>query len=425
MNTPDHWAPYTPDAAAPWNLRRVVHLHRRAGFAGTWTEHQRDLSDGPTASIDRLLAGKASLHTPAEFVDTAQLLAETAVAAGDINRLRAAWFYRIVFGPDPLRERLTLFWHNHFATGYAKVGDVGAMRRQNDVFRRLGRGVFSELLNAAVREPALLVYLDAPTNRRGHPNENLARELMELFTLGAGHFSEDDVKEAARTLTGWTVDEGRFVEVSDRHDAGEKTILSQRGRWTGSDLLRILLEQPVTSARLAAKLCGLFFGETAVPADAVASLAAGLRKRRLDVGWAVETILRSQRFFAAENPGNRCLGPVEFVAGAVRALELFDPAPSTLALADWSSRLGQTLFDPPNVGGWPGGRDWINPRSMILRTNFAVALVGGTGVGRQHAYDPAETVRRHGIGPDDILDFHHRLLFGIDPRQSGAGACAD
>ncbi len=214
------------------------------------------------------------------------------------------------------------------------------MRRQNDVFRRLGRGPFGDLLNAAVREPALLVYLDAPTNRRGHPNENLARELMELFTLGVGHFSEDDVKDAARALTGWTVDEGRFVEAADRHDAGEKTILTRRGRWTGSDLLRILLEQPATSARLAAKLCGLFFGETAVPADAVASLAAGLRERRLDIGWAVETILRSQRLFAAENVGNRFLGPVEFIAGAVRALELFDPAPSTLALADWSARLG-------------------------------------------------------------------------------------
>jgi uncharacterized protein (DUF1800 family) len=427
MVPPDssHWIRYTPDDQAPWNLRRVIHLHRRAGFAATWSELQRDLRDGPTAAIDRFLQGRASEHAPADFTATAQLLADTAVAAGDINRLRAAWFYRIVFGPDPLRERLALFWHSHFGTGNAKVRDVGAMRRQNDVFPQLGRGPFGDLLNAAVRDPALLVYLDAPTNRRGHPNENLARELMELFTIGVGRFTEDDVKEAARALTGWTVVEGRFAEVADRHDGGEKTILTRRGQWTGGDLVRILLEQPATSSRLTTRLCGLFFGEAAVPRVAVESLAAGLRQRQLDVAWAVETILRSRRFFAAENLGNRILGPVEYVVGAVRSLELFDPAPSTLALADWSARLGQNLFDPPNVGGWPGGRDWISPRSMILRTNFAAALIGGTGVGRPHAFDAAELARRHGQPADSDLDFHHRLLFGTDPapgwRQRFAG----
>jgi uncharacterized protein (DUF1800 family) len=415
MKPVTHWELYAPDSQAPWDLRRVVHLHRRAGFAATWTELQRDLRDGPTAAIDRLLEGRASAHAPAEFADTAELLAETAVAASDINRLRAAWFYRVVFGPDPLRERLTLFWHGHFATGNAKVRDVGAMRRQNELLRRLGRGAFGDLLNAAVREPALLVYLDAPANRQGHPNENLARELMELFTLGVGRFTEDDVREAARALTGWTVEEGRFTEVADRHDAGEKAILTQRGRWTGGDLVRILLEQPATARRLAVKLCGLFFGETVVPEAALASLADGLRQHRLDVGWSVETILRSRRFFAAENLGNRFLGPVEYIAGAVRSMELFDPAPSTLTLADWSARLGQNLFDPPNVGGWPGGRDWISPRTMILRSNFAVALVGATGVGRPNAYDPAELVRRHGQNADVVVAFHHRLFFGVDP----------
>jgi uncharacterized protein (DUF1800 family) len=417
MTDTDHWPPYTPDANAPWNLRRVVHLHRRAGFAGTWTEVQRDLRDGPLAAIDRLVEGRASAHAPVEFTDTAELLAETAVAAGDINRLRAAWFYRIVFGPDPLRERLTLFWHNHFATGYAKVRDVGAMRRQNDLFRRLGCRPFGELLDAAARDPALLVYLDAPTNRRGHPNENLSRELMELFTLGVGRFTEDDVKEAARALTGWTVEEGRYADVADRHDAKDKTILGQRGPWTGGDLVRILLEQPATSLRLAAKLCGLFFGETAVPPEAVEALAAGLRERRLNIGWAVETILRSRRFFDDDNIANRILGPVEYIAGAVRALELFDPAPSTLALADWSARLGQNLFDPPNVGGWPGGRDWISPRSMVLRTNFAAAVVGGVGVGRSQAYDPSELTRRHGQDAGGIAGFYHRLWFGRESTK--------
>jgi Protein of unknown function (DUF1800) len=410
-----NWPPYTPTATVPWTLGRVVHLHRRAGFAATWGEIQRDLRDGPTTSIDRLLAGDASLHTPPDFATTASLLVDSAATAGDFNRLRASWFYRIIFGPDSLRERLTLFWHSHFATANAKVRDVGAMRRQNELFRDLGFGPFADLLNAAVRDPALLVYLDAQTNRRGHPNENLARELMELFTLGVGHFSEDDVKEAARALTGWTVVDGRFAEAAERHDDEEKTILTRRGRWTGSDLVAILLDHPATSVRLATKLCGLFFGETPVPADAVQSLAAGLRERRLDVGWAVETILRSERFFAAENVGHRFLGPVDFIAGTVRALELFDPAPSTLALADWSARMGQNLFDPPNVGGWPGGRDWINPRTMVLRSNFVAGLLSGTGIGRSTAYDPAELARRHVADTSSAIAFHHRLLFGIEP----------
>jgi uncharacterized protein (DUF1800 family) len=415
MKSTESWTLYSPEAQSPWDLRRVVHLHRRAAFAATWDELQRDLHDGPTVSINRLLAGTASFHAPADFAATADLLADSAVAAGDINRLRASWFYRIVFGPDPLRERLTLFWHNHFATGSAKVRDVGAMRQQNELFRRLGRGPFADLLNAAVRDPALLVYLDAQTNRRGHPNENLARELMELFTLGVGHFSEHDVKEAARALTGWTVVDGRFAESAERHDAEEKSILNRRGPWNGSDLVNILLDQPAVSVRLATKLCGLFFGETVVPADAVQSLAAGLRERRLDVGWAVATILRSERFFAADNVGQRVLGPVDFIAGAARALEMFDPAPSTLALADWSARMGQNLFDPPNVGGWPGGRDWINPRTMLLRTNFAEALVGGAGMGGLQAYDAEALARRHGADEESVVAFHHRLLFGSDP----------
>src|SRR6266850_321099 len=307
--TPDLWAVYRPDETAPWNLRRVVHLHRRAGMAATWDELRRDLRDGPRVSIHRLLGNMVFLDVRSGFGDTADLLSDAAVGTGDIGRLRAAWFYRILFGPDPLRERLALFWHNHFATGYAKVRDVAAMWRQNELFRRHARGRFADLLNAVVRDPALMLYLDAQANRRGHPNENLARELMELFTLGVSHFMEDDVKEAARALTGWIVEEGRFADVRERHDDGEKTILTQRGRWTGSDLVRILLEHPATSVRLATKLCGLFFGDAAIPADAVNALAAGLRERRLNIAWAVETILRSQRFFAAANLGNRILGP--------------------------------------------------------------------------------------------------------------------
>jgi uncharacterized protein (DUF1800 family) len=432
VTTSGPWAPYTPDGKAPWDLRRVVHLHRRAGFAATWDELQRDLKDGHARSIDRLLKGVPGVHTPKEFAATADLLADAAVAAGEIARLKAWWFYRMVFGPDPLGEKLTLLWHDHFATANSKVQDVGLMRRQNDTFRAHARGKFADLLAASVKEPALLLYLDAPANRKGHANENLGRELLELFTLGIGHYTESDVKEAARALTGWTVEDGLFARNAARHDSGKKTILGQTGAWSGDDLVRILLGQPATAGRIVFKLCRQFFGEKGVPAEARQALADGLRERGLDVGWGVATILKSRAFFAAENLGTRVQSPAEFIAGAVRALGLFDPAPSTLALADWSARSGQDLFEPPNVGGWPSGRGWIHSRSLIARANFAAALLSGPTIGRPTAYDAGAAAKAAGFttDPAGVLTYHHRLLFGTDPsaevrrRVGGANAAA-
>jgi uncharacterized protein (DUF1800 family) len=427
MTLTDHWAPYAPDDKAPWDLPRVVHLHRRAGFAACWDELQRDLKDGPEKSIDRLLKGAVGPHTPADFAATADLLADSAVAAGEIGRLKAWWFYRMVFGPAALVEKLALLWHDHFATANSKVKDVGLMRQQNDAFRENARGKFADLLTASVKAPALLLYLDAPANRKGHPNENLARELMELFTIGIGNYSEKDVKEAARALTGWTVEDGVFAMKPARHDDGEKTILGKAGAWAGDDLVRMLLGRPATASRIALKLCRLFFGEKGVPAAARDALAAGLRGRGLDVGWAVETILKSKAFFAPENIRTRVLAPAEFVAGAVRALGLFDPAPSTLALADWSARMGQDLFEPPNVGGWPGGRGWVHTRGLIARANFAAALVSGPNAGRPAPYDARAAAKAAGFAGDDgALTYHHRLLFGTDPpaevKRRAAGA---
>jgi uncharacterized protein (DUF1800 family) len=416
------WERYTPDAKAPWDLRRVVHLHRRAGFAATWQEVQRDLKDGPDKSVERLLAGKACAQgVPPNFEQTAVLLGESAASSRDPARLKAWWVYRMLFGPDPLGERLTLMWHDHFATSNLKVGDLAAMRRQNETFRELARAPFAKLLNRSVREPALLVWLDAQVNRKGHPNENLARELMELFTLGIGHYSEKDVKEAARALTGWTVDdEGVHKEVPARHDDGAKTILGKTGRWTGADLVKMLLEHPATAERLAWRLCRHFMGEGAVDAAAIKELAAGLRAHDLDIGWGVATVLRSRLFFAAGNLGRRVVGPVEYVIGAARALELFEPPSSTLVLAEWAGRLGQDLFYPPNVGGWPGGRAWLTTRSLIGRANYAAALIEGRRVGRPGPMDALALARQHGHGKDRaaVLTFYTRLLLGVEPTTA-------
>src|SRR5262249_39917029 len=258
------------------------------------------------------------------------------------------------------------------------------------------RAPFGELLKRVVHDPALLVWLDAQANRKGQPNENLGRELMELFTLGIGNYTEKDVKEAARALTGWTVEKDTFKEDASRHDTGEKTILGNTGRWKGDDLVRMALEHPATSRRLAFRICELFMGEAAVDAVGIKALAAGLREHKLDIGWAVETVLRSEAFFAEGNLSSRVLGPVEYVVGSARALELLDPPPNTLILAEFAANLGHNLFYPPNVGGWPGGRSWISTRSAIGRYNYAVALVNGADVGRNEPLDAVALAKRHG-----------------------------
>jgi uncharacterized protein (DUF1800 family) len=414
------WNPYVADDRNPWDVRRVVHLHRRAGFGGTWTEIKRDLAEGPAASIDRFLTGKQTAHAVENAESTSVLLGDSAVASGELNRLKAWWCFRMLLGTDPLGEKLALMWHNHFSTANSKVQDVAAMKRQNDVFLKMGRGPFGDLLNASLRQSALLVYLDAPTNRKGHANENLARELMELFTLGVGNYTEADVKEAARCLTGWTVEDSKFLELPVRHDDGEKTVLGRKGKLNGQNLIDTLLDHPATANRLAWRLCETFLGEGVATPAMRSSLAAGLRERKLDIGWGVATILKSNAFFDPANIGNRVKSPVEFAIGTARSLEMFDPAPSTLALADWCGRMGQDLFEPPNVGGWKGGRSWIGARTMIARANFISALVDGVNAGRPDAYDPTALPVKYGRMPDgnDLLDFHGLLMIGTEPNAA-------
>jgi uncharacterized protein (DUF1800 family) len=413
------WAPYTPGQEAPWDLRRVVHLHRRAGFAATWNELQRDLKEGPDSSITRLLNGQTRQNIPDDFQAVADTLAERA-DGGNPEWLKAWWMYRMYWGPDPLGERLTLLWHNHFATSYIKVNNIAMMRRQNEIFHRYGREPFGELLRAVFHDPALLVWLDAPANRRGNPNENLARELMELFTLGIGHYTETDVREAARALTGWRIVLGAYRAGGPDHDDGEKTILGRRARWNGDDLVGILLEHPATARRLAWRLCEWLLGENGVDDAGIDVLATGLRRHHLHIGWAVETVVRSWVFFSPRNMGNRVLGPVEFVVGVPRALECFESPPSSVVLGEWAKGLGQELFYPPNVGGWPGGREWLTAQGIIGRANYAAALLEGRLSTSGVPLDGLALAKRHGRANDlhELLTFGAELLTGAPTEEA-------
>ena len=228
-----------------------------------------------------------------------------------------------------------------------------------------------------MRDPALLTWLDAPSNRLGHPNENLARELMELFTIGVGHYTETDVKEVARALTGWTVKRGEFLVQTKLHDASEKIVLGQSGRFAGDDVLDKLISHSATSQRLVWRLSQEFFGDGVVSDEAMDELTIGLRDHDLDIRWAVETMLRSELFFSDANVGRRIMDPASFLIAPLRAIEYWNQRPSTLVLAEWLTRMGLDLFYPPNVGGWSGGKSWLTTRAVIARANYAVALATG------------------------------------------------
>ena len=424
------WAPYAPTETKPWDWKRVLHLHRRAGFAAPRAILQRDLEDGPDAAIGRLLTGTLGINSSiSDIAELSQTIGDAAVGSDNPERLKAWWVYRMLFTPDPLGERLTLMWHNHFATSNRKVENLALMHVQNGLMRRHARSPFPQLLKAVVKHPAMLIWLDADSNRKDHPNENLARELLELFTLGIGNYSEQDIRESARALSGWRVEGGKFKFNPSQHDPDDKTVLEHRGKLAGDDLLRLLCEHPATARRIAWRICDTFMGENLVDEAAIDQLAEGLRAHELDIGWAVSAVLRSERFFAEENIGSRVLGPVEYVVGTLRTLELLTPPPSTLVLASWLARMGQDLFYPPNVGGWAGGRSWLSSRAIVARANFANAL----GEGRLWSPPQAPDLERV-LGDDagrvqalgnDVARLMH-LLYGdapLDLAQDIADRC--
>ena len=412
---PVAWNRYQPSDAVPWNLERVVHLHRRAAFGATWRELQRDLVEGPDAAITRLLEGKGRLDgVPDDFDRLAGVIGQAAADSGHAARLKAWWLYRCLFSPHPLQERLALMWHNHFATSNQKVDDLRLMKRQNELFRKYAFAPFRELLSNIMRDPALLKWLDAPSNRKEHPNENLARELMELFTLGIGHYTENDVQEGARALTGWTIRQGDFAELPSAHDTADKTVLGRTGNWNGAQLVDILLDQPALARRLAWRLCSEFCGERVANDKALDELADGLRQHDLDIRWGVETILRSELFFSTANIGTRVCEPASFVLAPLRGVECWRHPPSTIIIAEWLRKMEFDLFYPPNVGGWPGGRTWLSTRAVIARSNCMAALVAGE-LGSPE-YPPAlmDLAARH-VGAktaDEAAKFLSCLLYG-------------
>jgi len=283
--------------------------------------------------------------------------------------LRGWWLDEMLVTPSPLTERMTLFWHNHFVSSQQKVKLAVLMYRQNVTLRANALGRFGDMLHAIARDPAMVIYLDNAQNRKGTPNENFAREVMELFTLGEGNYSEQDIKEAARAFTGWSLDRetGQFMFRRFIHDYGAKTVLGKSGNLDGDDVLDILLAKAETAQFVTRKLWREFVSPDPDEAE-VKRIAARFRDSRYDIKVALQALLTSESFYAAENRGVLVKSPVDLVVGTMRQFGMQPGQPVPFAVA--AAGMGQNLFSPPNVKGWPGGEAWINASTLLARKQF-------------------------------------------------------
>ena len=277
----------------------------------------------------------------------------------------------------PLREKLTLFWHNHFATSYTKVRSTKLMFQQNLTLRRHALGKFRPFLLDMSKDTAMLVWLDSNRNVKGAANENYAREVMELFSLGVGNYTEKDVQEAARAFTGWHHDAEvtTFEDVPALHDDGEKTVLGQSGRFTGTDIVKVCCDQKACAKFLVGKLYAFLVSETPPPKGLLAPLEDRFRGSDYDIADLVKTMLGSRLFFSEHSYRKRVKWPVEYALGLVRSV-----VPGRIPLADVIdplAKMGQVLFAPPNVKGWRTGTDWLNSATLLARNNFAESVAVG------------------------------------------------
>jgi uncharacterized protein (DUF1800 family) len=419
------WRPWSPSSADPWGRKWAAHLYRRAAFGANRAELLEAERLGPQGTIDLLMRGHPRADEDLPGMNDVGLIAADRDDAGDMTR--GWWLYVMLQGGHPLREKLTLFWHNHFATSIVKVREPALMLRQNFLLRQHALGKFGPFLQAISKDGAMLVWLDSNSNIKGRPNENYAREVMELFSLGVGNYTEKDIREAARAFTGWHTDGVGFRYDARSHDGGTKTVLSQTGPWDGSDVVRIILEQPAAARFLVRKLYHYLISENAAPPDALLEpLCASFRKSEYDIAALVRTMLSSRHFFSAHAFRQRIKSPVEYVVGAVRAVYRaynegeadYRPLPQQV-LVKRLSAMGQALFAPPNVKGWPGGRAWLNTSTVLERDNFAAALTAGTVwdsppplgiVAPPHeappprAFDPARLLSEEAVSrPEDIV----------------------
>lgn len=404
-----------PLPASEWSYDHAAHLLERAGFGGTPEEIARFAAMTPEAAVDLIVnyeqiadtlphfehsgiwdeAMLADVDLHLRFDDVMAKAAEVGEVYGEVvreegprklqditdalyykylssnrewQRVAQWWAERMLTSPRPLEEKMTLFWHGHFATEELKNDDYRLMLQQNTTLRQLATSDMSSLLIAMSKDPAMLLYLDNRLNVKGHANENYAREILELFSLGIGNYTENDIKEAARAFTGWRNQGLTFIDDRAQHDEGMKTVFGQTGNWDGEDVVDLILQQEAAGEFIAGKIYRFFVREE-ISEQMLDELAARLRDNNYALKPFLRALFLSQDFYSEPSLGTQIKSPVQFLVSTYRKLGL-ERIPGTPYFPAATNLLGQALGNPPNVKGWDGGRAWLNPSTILLRNNL-------------------------------------------------------
>lgn len=355
-----------------WTNKEVVHLLLRAGFGSTKEEVAACLALGREETVRRLVAGEYLIDKSPKLAPFDQFYADEKKALDPLLLVNQQmyWLYRMVNSPTPLIEKMTLFWHGHFATANYKVKDTALMVGQNELFRKYALGNFKELLTEIGKDPAMMIWLDVNQNKKGRPNENYAREVMELFTLGIGHYTETDVKESARAFTGWTYNknEHKVNYNAKQHDNDSKTLLGESGKLDADDVIDILFHHKALPTFLATKLLNYFVTDT--PSESWVQTLAGLITQLNTVGEVLQVLFLSDEFYAESYRLALIKTPADYVTGILKCCKLSVAKGHAQAMR----RMGQELFVPPDVAGWRGGTAWLTTNCLLARYQFAEGI---------------------------------------------------